>query len=70
MFILQRIAKISFFAILTASLSSTSAFAYVDPGTGAYVIQALLALFAAIIFYIRHPLELIKTFIRKFLKKK
>lgn len=66
----QHISKISFFSILILSLSSTNAFAYIDPGAGAYAIQALLALFAAIIFYIRHPLEFFKNILKKFLKKK
>lgn len=37
------------------------AFAYIDPGTGAYVVQALIALIAACITYIRHPLKALKA---------
>lgn len=37
------------------------AFAYIDPGTGAYVVQALFALIAAGLAYIRHPLKALKV---------
>lgn len=34
------------------------AFAYVDPGTGAMLVQAVLALFVAGVFYLRNPSQL------------
>ena len=43
------------FALLTAA---TPAFAYIDPGTGAMLVQAVLALCAAVVFYLRNPTQL------------
>jgi hypothetical protein len=47
----------------------TLAFAYIDPGTGAYVVQGILALFAAVVFYIKHPRELFKRLLGRFFKR-
>lgn len=47
-----------------------TSFAYVDPGTGAYVVQALVALAGATVFYITHPLELLRRVKRRLLKRK
>jgi hypothetical protein len=45
------------------------AFAYIDPGTGAYVVQAVLALFATIAFYISHPRQLAKRVLERFFRR-
>lgn len=37
-----------------------SAFAYVDPGTGGMLLQAILAVVASLIFYLRNPFQLIR----------
>jgi hypothetical protein len=34
--------------------------AYVDPGNGAYMVQALFALIGAAFFYLRHPIRSLK----------
>ena len=31
------------------------AFAYVDPGTGAYLLQLMIAIFGAAVFYVSRP---------------
>lgn len=36
------------------------AFAYIDPGTGAYVVQAAIALASTVVFYATHPVRLVK----------
>jgi hypothetical protein len=36
-----------------------TAFAYIDPGTGAMLVQALLAVIAAFLFYLRNPKTLL-----------
>lgn len=41
------------------------AFAYIDPGTGAYFVQMLLALVGAAVFYVTHPAQLIKSMVAK-----
>ena len=36
------------------------AFAYIDPGNGAYFIQIIIVFVGSFIFYISHPVQLIK----------
>jgi hypothetical protein len=52
----------------------TPAFAYFDPGSGAFIIQAIIAFFAAISFYLGYPIRIIKRFFtyikNKIFKKK
>lgn len=45
------------------------AYAYVDPGTGAYLLQLLIALFGAVVFYASNPIQLFKL-IRDFFTRK
>lgn len=45
------------------------AFAYVDPGTGAYLLQLIIAIFGAAVFYVSRPRLLWKMFV-DFLTKK
>ena len=53
--------KTSVFSVRLASLGACAllwpgvAFAYIDAGTGAMLVQGLLALVAAVIFYFRNP---------------
>ena len=44
------------------------AFAYIDPGTGASVVQGVLALFATVVFYVTHPKRLLKWVFGRFFK--
>jgi len=37
---------------------ATPALAYIDPGSGAMLVQGLLALIATVIFYFRNPKQL------------
>lgn len=46
------------------------AFAYVDPGTGAYLLQLIIAVFGAAVFYLTHPAQFIKSLFKRFFKKK
>ncbi len=55
-----------FFTLLF--LPNTS-FAYLDPGTGGGIIQALLAFFGAIAFYISYPFIITKKYFRKLKEK-
>ncbi len=48
--------RFAFFALIFPGL----ALAYIDPGTGAYVAQGLIALFGTVAFYVTHPRQLIK----------
>ncbi len=52
----------------------TNAEAYFDPGSGAFVVQAIIAFFSVILFYMGYPIRMIRKFIsyikNKFSKKK
>ena len=58
-----------FWAILLI-LNPISAHAYIDPGTGAVIIQSLIAFLAAVIFYLKNPIILWEKIKRIFSKKK
>ncbi len=45
------------------------AFAYVDPGAGTFILQAILAFFGVIIFYLGYPIRMIKYFFKKKFEK-
>jgi len=42
------------------AVSPTVAMAYIDPGNGAYMVQALFTLLGAALFYVRHPIRTAK----------
>jgi uncharacterized membrane protein len=44
------------------------AFAYIDPGTGAYVVQGAIALVSTVVFYAAHPGRLFKRVWGRFFK--
>lgn len=45
------------------------AHAYVDPGAGAYLLQLIIAIFGAAVFYVSRPRLLWKMFIDFFTRK-
>jgi hypothetical protein len=51
--------KIILLCLLALCLPQT-ALAYIDPGTGAYLVQGLVALVGAVAFYVSHPAELLR----------
>ena len=65
----HRTQKSFFISILFFSISSP-AYAYVDPGTGAYFIQLIMAFIGAGVFYLRHPIKLLKSLLSRIKKKK
>jgi hypothetical protein len=60
--------KLVVFLVLTLLFPGV-AHAYVDPGTGAYLLQLLIALFGAVVFYAARPRQLFQL-IRDFFTKK
>ena len=48
--------------LLVLALAPTLAQAYIDPGSGAYMVQALIALIGAVVFYARHPVRSLQAF--------
>tara|TARA_S200000501_G_scaffold377305_1_gene435171 strand:- start:2169 stop:2384 length:216 start_codon:yes stop_codon:yes gene_type:complete len=48
---------------------SNYAFAYADPGAGAFILQAIIAFLGVIAFYLGYPIRIIKSFFKKKEKK-
>jgi hypothetical protein len=59
--------KLTFLFLTTFAINS---YAYVDPGTGAFLVQSLIALVVSVAFYLRNPAQIIKYIKEKFSKKK
>ena len=57
-----------FIFIFYTSMSGT-AFAYLDPGSGGFIIQAILGFLAAIFAYMAFYWSKMKSFLNKILKK-
>lgn len=55
--------------VFLSLITTNIAYAYIDPGTGSYLIQTLMALGVTVFFYLRHPIEFFKQLIRKLFKK-
>ena len=47
--------------VLVLASVPTLALAYIDPGNGAYMVQVLMTMIAAGIFYLRHPVRTVKA---------
>jgi len=54
-----------FSIVLSTFLYAKSSYAYFDPGTGAFVVQAIIAFLAAIAFYLGYPIRFIKNIYQK-----
>ena len=62
--------KNSIFLFIVYFGSQVNANAYLDPGTGSIILQALIAVIAAIGSYIGFYWKKVKDFFKKFTKKK
>ena len=65
--------KLIFILFLILALQVTlsqNAFAYLDPGTGSYIFQVLVAIFIGAIFTIKMYWQKIKTFFSNHFSKK
>ena len=58
-----------FFAIIFLGYNNVS-FAYLDPGSGLFIIQSILAIGASILFYLGYPIRLVKSFLNLIFNKK
>jgi hypothetical protein len=45
------------------------AYAYVDPGMGMLVMQGIIALIGAVIFFLKNPIKFLKSIIKRKAKK-
>ena len=61
--------KIILYLIFYLLFLSDSSFAYFDPGTGAYFLQAIIAILSAVVFYLFHPILFLKRIFEKIKKK-
>ena len=59
--------KLIFLLLVTFTINS---YAYVDPGTGAFLVQSIIALVVSVAFYLRNPSQIIKYIKEKFSKNK
>jgi hypothetical protein len=48
-------------AMLALMIAPGSAIAYIDPGSGAYMVQVIFMVVAAALFYLRHPVRSLQT---------
>jgi len=56
--------------LLILCFSTSSAYAYIDPGTGSMVVQTLIALGISFLFFLRHPKQAIQRLLDFFKHKK
>lgn len=61
--------KIIFFTFLTYFILTYNAYAYIDPGTGGIIIQAIIGAIAAISIFFSNLKIKIKNFFKKVFKK-
>ena len=62
--------KLKIILTLVIVCYSQPSFAYIDPFTGSFIIQAILAFFATVAFYLGYPIRIIKKIYNKLSKKK
>lgn len=61
--------KLMKYLLILVALWIPSAHAYVDPGSGMLLWQALIAVIGAIIVFVRHPVDTLKRLYRNLFKK-
>lgn len=59
----------TFYLLLSQFLITEYAYAYADPGAGAFILQAIIAFLGVIAFYLGYPIRIIKSFFKKKEKK-
>jgi len=58
--------KILFIKVLVLIfLLNNSAYAYFDPGSGAFIVQSIIAMFGIMIFYLGYPIRILKNILKK-----
>lgn len=63
--------KVMFYGVLLIMLISTqNSYAYLDPGSGSYLIQIIISLLLGILFSLIRFMKNIKTFIMQLFKKR
>lgn len=62
--------KYAFYIIALYVLLNTDAYAYLDPGSGSMILQAILGFIAAALATVSYYWEKVKTFLSKLFRKK
>ena len=62
--------KLFYFILIFLMSAISNSYAYIDPGTGSFIIQAILAIASAIFFYMGYPIRIVKKFFQNIFKKK
>ena len=62
--------KFIFSVFLLLLLMNSNSHAYIDPGTGAFIIQSILAIIGSIVFYLGYPIRIIKNIYNKIFGRK
>ena len=62
--------RILFYPFFILVIFTSFAHAYIDPGTGSFIIQTIMAIGATIVIYLGYPLRLIKNIYFKIFKSK
>ena len=66
---MKKLLKIMFLSIFSLIFFGKTSFAYFDPGSGAFIVQAIIVFFSALIYYLFHPIMSFKRLIEKIKKK-
>lgn len=59
--------KIILYLTIVLILGSSNAYAYLDPGSGGFIIQMLIAFIASIVIFFKNGMMYVKNFFLKFL---
>ena len=59
-----------FILILAIACFGQPSYAYIDPFTGGFIIQAIIAFFATVVFYLGYPIRIFKKAYNRLFKKK
>ena len=60
--------KIAFISFIVLEFSIGYAHAYIDPGTGSFIIQTIMAIGATIVIYLGYPIRFVKNLYYKIFK--
>ena len=62
--------KLIIFQFFIFLILTNSAHAYIDPGTGSFIIQAIMTIGASIVIYLGYPIRFVKNLYYKIFKTK
>ena len=66
---IKKISKIFLFTQIISLCFINKSYAYFDPGSGTFIVQAIIAFFSAVIFYLGYPVVFAKKIIKKIKNK-